>query len=324
MAAGQTISDANITAPVSVLVKQPGSAVAEMLDRGLRDAGVWVVLVPTAYDVVAEAERASAAVDHIVVGVDHFGPGEFRLIPLVRREWPETVVVAYHAPGFEYKGRIAELVGADIVLSTAADASRFLATLALPRAAQPVAATQPAPPREPPSPAPPAPAAAAGPAEPAPDATPPRASSPAAAPTPPPPASEAAPEAPRGPAPLIQPRRPPPLAAAFSSLPPAPAAATEPAGPPSDAAPPLPAREPATARAPAPPTPPEIESYLAGATTTDNAPEPRHEPQPQTETSPDEAWNRDGDRRIEQANGGRTVHLTDDELRVLLGEEGDT
>jgi hypothetical protein len=314
MAAGQTISDANTTVPVSVLVKQPGSAVAEMLDRGLRGAGVWVVLVPTVYDVVAEAERASAVVDHIVVGVDHFGPGEFRLIPLVRREWPETVVVAYHAPGFEHKGRIAELVGADIVLSTAADASRFLATVALPRAAQPVAATPPAPPREPPSPAPPAPAAAAGPAEPA----------PAAAPTPPPPASEAAPEASRGPAPLIQPRRPPPLAAAFSSPPPAPAAATEPAGPPSDAAPPLPAREPATPRAPAPPTPPAIESYLAGATTTDNAPEPRHEPQPQTETPPDEARNRDGDRRIEQYNGGRAVHLTDDELRVLLGEEGDT
>ncbi len=188
LAAREEVSDVKTIASVSVLVKQAGSATAEALHQGLRDAGFKVVAVPTAYDVVVEAERAAGAVGHVLLGVDHFGRGEFRLIPLVHREWPETVVVAYHSPGFEHKGRIAELVGADIILSTADDASRFLASLAPRDATQPAVrapsaplrVTPPAaPPRHPPSPAaaptspPPAPAAEPEPTEPASDTAPP-------------------------------------------------------------------------------------------------------------------------------------------------------
>ena len=150
LAAREEVSDVKPIASVSVLVKQAGSAVAEALHQGLRDTGFQVIAVPTAYDVVVEAERAAGAVEHVLLGVDHFGPGEFRLIPLVRREWPETLLVAYHSPGFEHKGRIAELVGADTVLSTADDVSRFLAPLAPRNGAQPAV---PAPTSPPPAPA---------------------------------------------------------------------------------------------------------------------------------------------------------------------------
>lgn len=183
LAAREEVSDVKPIASVSVLVKQAGSAVAEALHQGLRDTGFKVIAAPTAYDVVVEAERAAGAVEYVLLGVDHFGPGEFRLIPLVRREWPETLLVAYHSPGFEHKGRIAELVGADTVLSTADDVSRFLAPLASRNGAQPAV---PAP-----SSPPPAPAARPEPTEPASDTAPPgRAGEPQAAraaapPTPP-------------------------------------------------------------------------------------------------------------------------------------------
>ncbi len=175
LAAREEVSDVKTIASVSVLMKQDGSAVAEALHQGLRDTGFKVIAVPTAYDVVLEVERAAGAVEHVLVGIDRFGPGEFRLIPLVRREWPETLLVAYHSPGFEHKGRIAELVGADTVLSTADDVSRFLAPLVPRNGAQSAV----------PSPPPPAPPRAAPPAAPPDVAGEPQAASTAAPPTPP-------------------------------------------------------------------------------------------------------------------------------------------
>ncbi len=246
LAAREEVSDVKPIASVSVLVKQAGSAVAEALHQGLRDTGFKVIAVPTAYDVVVEAERAAGAVEHVLLGVDHFGPGEFRLIPLVRREWPETLLVAYHSPGFEHKGRIAELVGADTVLSTADDVSRFLAPLASRNGAQPAV----------PAPAPPAP---------------PRATPPAA--------------------------------------PPAPAAKPE-------------ATEPVSAAAP--PTPPLVESYLAGARKAEKTPEPQHESHPETQQPADDVENLDGDEELTGAKILGTIELTDEELRTLLGEENET
>jgi len=271
VAAREDDSDVSTTASVSVLVKQAGSAVAETLDHGLRDAGLHVVVVPTAYDVVVEAERAPGTVAHVVLGVDHLGPGEFRLMPLVRREWPETVVVAYHGPGFEYKGRIAELVGADIVLSTAEDVSRFLAGLTAHRTAEP-AVPPPAPPaplRMIPSPAPP-------------QGLP--------TPAPPPPAAPAEPEPSH-----VESETPQEMAA----------------------------KPPAASAAPSS-TSPVIESYLAGAPTPENAPEPQHQVQPQTEGPPADVENLDGDAKLADGEVVGPVELTDDELRILLGEEGET
>jgi len=273
MAAREDDSDVTTTASVSVLVKQAGSAVAETLHQGLRDAGLQVVVVPTAYDVVVEAQRASGTVAHVLLGVDHFGAGEFRLIPLMRREWPETVVVAYHSPGFEYKGRIAELVGADIILSTAEDVPPFLAGLTAHRTPGP-AVPHPAPPaplRTTPSPAPPE-----GPP------------TPAAAPLPP--------AAPKEPEPShLESETPLEVAAA------PPAASTAPFS-----------------------TSPVIESYLATVPTPENAPKPQHEPQPQTVRPPADVDNLDGDQELAGGKVLGTVELTDDELRILLGEEGET
>jgi len=89
-----------------------------------------VTAVPTAFDGVVEAERASRPFRYLVAGIDFYGRNEFGLFPLVRREWPETVIVVYHSPGFEHKARIAELLGAHIVLATPEAVSAFLEGLA--------------------------------------------------------------------------------------------------------------------------------------------------------------------------------------------------
>lgn len=120
----------NVTASTALLVKQPGSSAGEALHRGLCAAGHRVTAVPTAFDGVVEAERASRPFRYLVAGIDFYGRNEFGLFPLVRREWPETVIVVYHSPGFEHKARIAELLGAHIVLATTEAVSTFLEGLA--------------------------------------------------------------------------------------------------------------------------------------------------------------------------------------------------
>lgn len=137
------------SATVSLLVKPPAQA-GELLDQGLRAAGLRVTVVPTVFDAVAEAQRAGGALEYLIVGVDYFGPGEFRLFPLVRREWPGAILVACHSPGFEYKGRVAELVGADVVLCGMEEIARFIESLAppTPAATVPPTSTTVQPPHE--------------------------------------------------------------------------------------------------------------------------------------------------------------------------------
>jgi len=107
--------------------------VAQDIERGLRALGMTVIPVATPYDAVSEAARREGAVDRLIVGVDYFGPEAFRVLPLFRREWPDTTLVAYHSPGFEHKGHIAELVGADLVVAGSNDLSRLLQTVAAAR-----------------------------------------------------------------------------------------------------------------------------------------------------------------------------------------------
>ena len=83
------------------------------------------------------------------------------------------------------------------------------------------------------------------------------------------------------------------------------------------------AKPPAASAAPSS-TSPVIVSYLAGAPTPENAPEPQHEPQPQTEGPPGDVENLDGDAELAEGEVVGTVELTDDELHILLGEEGET
>jgi hypothetical protein len=150
-----TYEDANRTATkvaVSVLVDRSNDPMAEALRRGLLAAGFAVTAVPTVFDAVVETARSGVAPRHIVVGVDLFGQQEFRLIPLARREWPTTTIVAYHSAGFEHKGRLAEMIGADVVLDTHEAVIRFVEGLA-PSASNPAGAEEikndsPFPPRE--------------------------------------------------------------------------------------------------------------------------------------------------------------------------------
>jgi len=125
----------------SLLVTQRGSAVADGLERGLRALGVPITLVATPYDAVTEAAGRAEPVERLIVGVDFMGPDEFRILPLFRREWPDTCIVAYHSPGFEHKGRIAELVGADLVVAGPEALSRFLRMVVSTRPPRPSRAT---------------------------------------------------------------------------------------------------------------------------------------------------------------------------------------
>ncbi|MCX5649304.1 MAG: hypothetical protein NTX40_09465 [Planctomycetota bacterium] len=128
------------TALASLLLKQPGSALAEILHQSLRAAGARVTTAANPYEVLAEAARAEHPFRYILLGVDYFGRDDFRLLPLLRREWPEAFLVAYHSSGFEYKGELAELVGADLVLADEKGLAAFLDSLSI----RPASARRPA------------------------------------------------------------------------------------------------------------------------------------------------------------------------------------
>jgi hypothetical protein len=254
------------------LVLKPAGPPGEALAQALRAAGFCVRVAPTVFDVVTEAHRAGGSLQHLFVGVDHWGPNEFRLLPLVRREWPATTIVAYHSPGFAYKGRVAELAGADAVLGSLDEIVQFIESLA--------ASAEPAAPVEPP-------------------------------PEPPPPAPVAKAETTR------------PVGAALPA-----AVAASPAIEPADTAPPgvAPALEPAPIRPPAPTRPPaspvqSIPMIQRQAQPPRPAPVPPASraapPQPQPEDSNVE--DAAGDDGIDGEVIG-TIELTDEELRLLLGE----
>jgi hypothetical protein len=272
----------------SFFVQQAGSAAGEALLNGLRAAGFRVVTVRTVWDVVVEIERAGGA-RFLVSGIDSFGRDEFRLFPLVRREWPKTVIVAYLNPGFEHLGHIAELVGADVVLASLRDVSAFINSLA------------PGPPQEVPKPAP----AAPPPAPAAPDKAPePAAAKPFPAPAnaspvaPPPPRPSEPPAAPE--AEEAVPYRSPILEAlaqtAAKTPPPAPKTAEPPARRAS-------ARD-ALAAAVAELSPAARKSNL-------RTPSVQGQP-PDTPPAAEEV--------VDGENAG-TIEVTEEELRILLGED---
>jgi hypothetical protein len=150
----------NATVAACLLVKPAGSAMVETVHRGLLAAGMRVLSVPTVYDAVVEADRmvrpssaGPVGLRHFIVGIDFFGQQELRLFPLVRREWPQTLLVAYHSPGFDYKGRLAELLGADVILGSDEDVARFAESLVMPAAPPDAAASKPEPASAAPAPA---------------------------------------------------------------------------------------------------------------------------------------------------------------------------
>jgi outer membrane biosynthesis protein TonB len=302
----------------SFFVQQAGSAAEEALLNGLRAAGFRVVTVRTVWDVVVEIERAGGA-RFLVAGIDSFGRDEFRLFPLVRREWPETVIVAYLNPGFEHLGHIAELVGADVVLASLRDISAFINSLA------------PGPPQEAPKPEP----AAPPPAPAAPDKAPePVAAKPFPAPAHAspvaPPLAPAAPD--KAPEPAAA--KPSPVPAHASPVAPPPSRPSEPpAAPEADEAVPygspiLEALAQTAAKTP-PPAPKAAEpparrtsaldalaaavAELSPAARKSNLRAPSVQGQPaNTPPATEEV--------VDGGNAG-TVEITDEELRILLGED---
>jgi hypothetical protein len=131
----------DISVQWTLLLKSGGCPAAETLHRSLRAAGLPVAVLASAYDVPAAMLQRGPAVDRLVLGVDAFGREEFAVIPMVRREWPHVSIVAYVSAGFEYKGRIAELVGAQTVLASPAQVAAYVDAVAdgpaLPREAAP-------------------------------------------------------------------------------------------------------------------------------------------------------------------------------------------
>jgi len=276
----------------TLLVKQPGSEMAHALERGLRAAGVPLTVAANPYDAVTEAARADPSPAYLLVGVDFFDAEALRLLPLFRREWPDTTIVAYHSPGFEHKGRLAGIVGADVVVSRPEQLLTFLGEVSREPRARP-----PAPSRAPTTrPAVPPPAPAAEPAPP-----PALAESPSAAAPPPAPAAPDTPGAP------------------LSDLPPQPQP-SETTGPTPSAAPqPSEARRPTAPSGPAErparrPPAPAAASAPADSDVTPFVPPP----------AVDETENFDGDEALAEGRVIGTVELTDEELRILLGEDNDT
>jgi hypothetical protein len=151
MKASATLEVTSAMSPVAsgcLLVGSSGLPLGEALKKSLRAAGVRVTESSTVFDAVIEAERAAGAIGCLIVGVDWFGQQEFRLFPLVRREWPRMLIVAWHSPGFDYKGRLAEIIGADVVLGSTEDVSQFVEDLV----ESPPAPATPAPPAAPEAP----------------------------------------------------------------------------------------------------------------------------------------------------------------------------
>jgi hypothetical protein len=292
------------TRPVTLLVKQAGATAPDALERGLRAAGLDVVLAPSPLDAVTDAARTPGGLRYLVLGVDYFGPEQFRLFPLFRREWPDTVLVAYHSAGFEHKGRIARLVGADVVLARPEDVFYFLETLP---AEEPVVE----------------PAAAA-----------------IATPEPPPEAAVAAVEPlaePPGPEPatVAEPAERPPLAEEAPIAEEVPAAEEAPSA--EDAAP---AAEPPPEEAPAPQPPHELKPPPVREAVQETAqtpgppfPDPPHASAPggdEHAAATEPAGVAESESAAEPPDDGLgagtvlgTIELTDEELRVLLGEDDD-
>jgi hypothetical protein len=290
-------------AATCLLVRPAASAMSDAImdglrAAGLRVAGLRVAAVSNVFDAVIEAEHAARghpgsparALTHLVVGVDHFGQQEFRLFPLVRREWPGTLIVAFHSPGFDYKGRLAELLGADVILGSTDSVAEWTANLMPPAApAPPILETPPAE----------TPVRVEPPARPAPEPPPLP-----AAPTGQPPAEAyqylaRAPEPPSAPpAQAVAPTDRTSVNGAGQAAPPAASAAT-PAPPPS--------------AAPGPRLTPAAEAVAALLKSLPH----RFAPKTAMPSHPPA--------RDELAGGDviGTIELTEDELRLLLGEEKD-
>ena len=185
----------------------------------------------------------------------------------MRREWPGATLVACHSPGFAYKGRVAELVGADVVLCGLEEISRFIESQAPAQAAAaPPAPTTVQPPHE-----------AAGKEAPAPPLAP---------------VEEARVQTGEGPLAAAPPSLY--LLGAKSRSAPAPEASKPPAAPPADR----------PAGGPVPPPPPDA----------------RPGPRPLQPVAALPAEPLDAEDMVQGEVIG-TVELTEEELRLLLGED---
>jgi hypothetical protein len=299
----ENVPAVNATARVSFLVGRADAKTAQAVLQGLPAAGVRVAAIPTAWDAVVEMERARGA-RYLFLGVDYFGRDEFRLIPLVRREWPDTVVIALASAGFEHQGRLAELVGADVVLTSLDGILAFVNGLA-PGAppSEPLPARVPAP-TGPPAAAPKTDKAARGSVH--------APSSPEA------PAADGAPTGPPAPAPKTD-------NAARGSVH-APASPEAPAaGPvPPDHAPPARPQGPTATSGSKPPAANSPDAGKSAGAVPARSPAVASKPQPPAASSLPRTLAEDSVDDDDTLAGGRvigTIEVTEEELRLLLGED---
>jgi hypothetical protein len=299
----ENVPAVNATARVSFLVGRADAKTAQAILQGLPAAGVRIAAIPTAWDAVVEMERARGA-RYLFLGVDYFGRDEFRLIPLVRREWPDTVVIALASAGFEHQGRLAELVGADVVLTSLDGILAFVNGLA-PGAppSEPRPARVPAP-TSPPAAAPKTDNAARGSVH-APASTEARAAD--GAPTGPPPAAPKTDNAARG-----------SVHAPASTEAPA-------AGPvPPDHAPPARPQGPTATSDSKPPAANSPDAGKTAGASPAQSPAVASKPQPPAASSLPRTPAEDSVDDDDSLAGGRvigTIEVTEEELRLLLGED---
>jgi hypothetical protein len=111
--------------PAVLVVCPPSHPVCDPLTDKLGKLGCSITRINDVY-----AATVLLACNHdrfvaVMVAVDFLNRDEFRFLPMAKRRWPHGLLVAVSRPAFAYKAAVADLAGADMVI-TDADADEVL------------------------------------------------------------------------------------------------------------------------------------------------------------------------------------------------------
>ncbi|MBN2582122.1 MAG: hypothetical protein JXL80_03575 [Planctomycetes bacterium] len=141
-----------------LVVCLPPHPVCDPLAVKLGDLGCAVTRTEDVYHAVVTLARDHARFAVAIVAVDFLNRDELRLFPMAKRRWPALRLVAVSRPAFAYKASIAELAGADLVITDIEAVAPLVETLGLStsraRELPPRETEAPSPPREAARPAP--------------------------------------------------------------------------------------------------------------------------------------------------------------------------
>jgi len=111
--------------PAVLVVCPPPHPVCDPLADKLGKLGCSMARVNDVYAATVLLACGDGRFAAVVVAVDFLNRDEFRLLPMAKRRWPHVPLVAVSRPAFAYKAAVADLAGADLVM-TDADADDLL------------------------------------------------------------------------------------------------------------------------------------------------------------------------------------------------------